>query len=267
MVLLDRIAVIADIHGNLTALEAVLSDIKNRGITHVYCLGDIAIKGVNPNEVTNLIRENCEVVLRGNCDHLLAHNCVIPLQFWTQEHMSKDNINYLGSLPISYEFYLSGHLIRLFHASPFSMKHIFNPLHSNAENEYANFEIDNPLKMFENTEFIGRNDNDPIPDIVGYAHIHSPNIFRYKNKTVFNTGSVGLPIEIDNGDEDADFSHFSTISSYVILEGFLDSEEVAPYSITLVRLPYNLEKELEKLRISDIPDKEILLKNLSKAMS
>lgn len=264
---MDKIALIADIHGNLTALNTVLQDIHTRGITHIYCLGDIAIKGISPNEVTNLIRQNCEVVLRGNCDHLLAHNCVVPLQKWTTEHMTKENIDYLGSLPFSYEFYLSGHLIRLFHASPFSTKHIFNPLHSNAENEYSNFEIDNPMKLFENTKFIGKTEKDPIPDIVGYAHIHSPNIFRYKNKTIFNTGSVGLPIEIDNTEVDADFCHFSTISSYIILEGNLNSKKISSFSINLVRLPYDLQKEVEKLKLSDIPDKEILLKNLSKAMS
>lgn len=264
---MDKIALIADIHGNLTALNAVLEDIHSRGISHIYCLGDIAIKGISPNEVTNLIRQNCEIALRGNCDHLLAHNCVVPLQKWTTEHMTKENIDYLGSLPISHEFYLSGHLIRLFHASPFSMKHIFNPLHSNAENEYANFELDNPMKLFENTKFIGKTENDPIPDIVGYAHIHSPNIFRYKNKTIFNTGSVGLPIEIDNDEKDADFCHFSTISSYIILEGTLNSKELSSYSINLVRLPYDVQKEVIKLKSSDIPDKEILLKNLSKAMS
>ena len=264
---MDKVAIIADIHGNLTALQTVLNDIKSRGITHVYCLGDIAIKGVSPNDVTDLVRQNCEVVVRGNCDHLLAHNCVIPLQFWTQEHMTQENIDYLGALPISYDFYLSGHLVRLFHASPFSMKHIFNPLHSNAENEYANFEITDPLKMFENTSFIGKSGADPVPDIVGYAHIHSPNLFRCKNKTIFNTGSVGLPIEIDNDECDIDLCHFSTISSYVILEGNLDSKELSSYAITTVRLPYDVEREIDKLRNSDIPDKDILLKNLSKAMS
>lgn len=264
---MDKVAVIADIHGNLTALETVLDDIRSRGISHIYCLGDIAIKGVSPNEVTDLVRKNCEVVVRGNCDHLLAHNCVVPLQKWTIDHMSQENVVYLGSLPISYEFYLSGHLIRLFHASPFSMKHIFNPLHSNAENEYANFELSSPLDLFENTNFIGKNVNDPVPDIVGYAHIHSPNLFRFKNKTIFNTGSVGLPIEIDSDDSDSDFCHFSTVSSYVVLEGTLNSKEFSSYSINLVRLPYDLQKEIDRLEKSDIPDKDILLKNLSKAMS
>lgn len=264
---MDKVAIIADIHGNLTALQTVLADIKSRGISHIYCLGDIAIKGVSPNEVTELVKENCEVVLRGNCDHLLAHNLVVPLQKWTANNMSQENIDYLGNLPYSYEFYLSGHLIRLFHASPFSLKHIYNPLHSNAENEYANFEIFNPLDLFQNTKFLEKTDSDPVPDIVGYAHIHSPNIFRFKNKTIFNTGSVGLPIEIDNEDSDVDFCHFSTISSYIILEGILNSKEISSYSINLIRLPYDIQKEIEKLKNSDIPDKEILLKNLSKAMS
>lgn len=88
-----------------------------------------------------------------------------------------------------------------------------------------------------------------------------------KNKTIFNTGSVGLPIEIDNTDEDIDSSHFSTISSYIILEGTLNSKEISSYSISLIRLPYNLEKEIENLEKSDIPNKETLLKNLSKAIS
>lgn len=265
---MDKIALIADIHGNLSALEAVLSDIKQRGITHIYCLGDIAIKGVHPNEVTELIKQNCEIVIRGNCDHLLAHNCVVPLQKWTVDHMSPENVEYLGSLPISHDFYLSGHLIRIFHASPLSMKHIFNPLHSNAESkEYQNFEILDPMQMFANTNFIGKSESDPTPDIIGYAHIHSPNMFRFKNKTIFNTGSVGLPIEIDNTDEDIDSSHFSTISSYIILEGTLNSKEISSYSISLIRLPYNLKKEIENLEKSDIPNKETLLKNLSKAIS
>ena len=121
--------------------------------------------------------------------------------------------------------------------------------------------------MFKNTEFLGKSENDPIPDIVGYAHIHSPNMFRFKNKTLFNTGSVGLPIEIDNDEDDLELSHFSTISSYIILEGNLNSKKLSSYSINLIRLPYNLKDEIDKLEKSDIPDKDILLKNLSKAMS
>lgn len=39
---MDKIAIISDVHGNITALNAVLNDIKNRNINKIICLGDIA---------------------------------------------------------------------------------------------------------------------------------------------------------------------------------------------------------------------------------
>ena len=65
---MDKIAIISDIHGNLEALKAVLADIKERNISKIYCLGDIIAKGTHQQECVNLIQENCEIVLKGNCD-------------------------------------------------------------------------------------------------------------------------------------------------------------------------------------------------------
>lgn len=45
MTVLDRVAVVSDVHGNLTAFEAVLADIDARGITRVVNLGDVVGKG------------------------------------------------------------------------------------------------------------------------------------------------------------------------------------------------------------------------------
>jgi predicted phosphodiesterase len=47
---LQRIAVISDIHGNVTALRAVLADIEARGITRVVNLGDVVGKGPRGSE-------------------------------------------------------------------------------------------------------------------------------------------------------------------------------------------------------------------------
>ena len=88
---MDKIALIADIHGNLSALEAVLSDIKQRGITHIYCLGDIAIKGVHPNEVTELIKQNEDQVIKGNMEDISIKNNEI-----TNETLKSEE-NYLNS--------------------------------------------------------------------------------------------------------------------------------------------------------------------------
>ena len=67
-----KIAIISDIHSNLTALKAVLEDIKSRGCDKIFCLGDTIAKGVHSKECVKLVRENCEVVLRGNCDRVFG---------------------------------------------------------------------------------------------------------------------------------------------------------------------------------------------------
>jgi predicted phosphodiesterase len=61
-------AFISDIHGNLEALQAVLADIKQLGITQVYCLGDTVGYGPNPCECIDLVMSHCCVTLLGNHD-------------------------------------------------------------------------------------------------------------------------------------------------------------------------------------------------------
>ncbi len=61
------IAIISDIHGNLEALEAVLADIRQKGISVVYCLGDIVGYGPNPRECIDLVMP-CQLCLLGNHD-------------------------------------------------------------------------------------------------------------------------------------------------------------------------------------------------------
>ncbi len=60
-------ALISDIHSNLEALESVLADIKQQGITEIYCLGDIIGYGPNPRECIDLVMK-CNVCLLGNHD-------------------------------------------------------------------------------------------------------------------------------------------------------------------------------------------------------
>jgi predicted phosphodiesterase len=61
-------AIISDIHGNLEAAEAVLADIKQQGITEVYCLGDIIGYGPNPRECIDRVMASCKMTLLGNHD-------------------------------------------------------------------------------------------------------------------------------------------------------------------------------------------------------
>lgn len=69
---MDKIAIISDIHGNITALNAVLKDINKRNINRIFCLGDIITKCTHPDLVIDKIRKVCEVILIGNCDYSIC---------------------------------------------------------------------------------------------------------------------------------------------------------------------------------------------------
>jgi len=263
---MEKIAIISDIHANITALDAVLEDINKRNIKRIFCLGDLVTKSVNPDLVIDKIRENCEVVIKGNCDDSTSKADLSLPKFWTARKIGKERCNYLKSLPVSFDFYMSGHLIRLFHASPYSLSHIYNPMFSNKNTKYSGEELECIDDLFTNTSFLGKTSNDDIPDIIGYGHIHTPNILRYKNKTIFNTGSVGMPTEMLNNDPNDYSNTLSTLSSYIIIEGDYNSKHLSNISINLVRVAYDVNKEIENVLASDIPFKEQIIKNLRTAM-
>lgn len=90
---------------------------------------------------------------------------------------------------------------------------------------------------------------------------------RFKNKTLFNTGSVGIPVEMHNDIIDDPNNKFSTLASYIILEGYFGSKNLNSISFNLVRVPYNIQKEIEDIEISDIPNKETIIRTLKSAIS
>jgi len=51
-----KYAIIADIHANLGALQAVLRDAEQQGCTHTACLGDIVVDYDKPKECVDIIR-------------------------------------------------------------------------------------------------------------------------------------------------------------------------------------------------------------------
>ena len=263
---MEKIAILSDVHGNKTALDAVLDDIKQRGITRIFCLGDYVVKSVHPDLVIDKLKQVSEVMLIGNCDYIICRPEAKPKKFWSREKIGEERANFIFNLPKSYDFYMSGHLIRLFHSSPFSLDGIYNPMFSNANNNYSNIEIKNPEDLFKNTEFIEKTIEDPEPDIVGYGHIHTPYVVRFKNKTLFNTGSVGIPVEMLNSDKNDKSNKFSTLASYIIVEGNYNSKDLSSISFNLVRVPYDIEKEIKDIEESDLPNKSMVIRSIRYAL-
>ena len=68
-----KVALIADIHGNLAACQVVLAEIEREHPQAIVCLGDVAALGPQPREVIALLRTlNCPMVM-GNADAELLH--------------------------------------------------------------------------------------------------------------------------------------------------------------------------------------------------
>ncbi len=63
-----KYAIIADIHGNLEALQVVLEDCKNQKVTHYACLGDVVGYNANPKECLDIIRDMGMPIVKGNHD-------------------------------------------------------------------------------------------------------------------------------------------------------------------------------------------------------
>ena len=263
---MEKIAIISDVHGNITALNAVLEDIKKRNINKIFCLGDYVLKCTHPDLVIDKLKEVCEIMLIGNSDYSICRPSIKNRHFWSRDKIGEERANFIFNLPKSFDFYMSGHLIRLFHASPYSLDSIYNPMFSNKGTRYDGNEIENVEDMFKNTPFLDKSEKDAKPDIVGYGHIHTPCIFRYKNKTLFNPGSVGIPVEMMNSDIDDISNKFSTLASYIIIEGFYNSTILDSISFQLVRIPYDIEKEISDLESSDMPNKEMIIRSLKGAL-
>src|SRR5437016_6196537 len=70
---LRMIAIVSDIHSNLEALTVVIGEIDRRGITQVFCLGDVVGYGPNPMECLDLVRQRCKTTLMGNHDFAVLY--------------------------------------------------------------------------------------------------------------------------------------------------------------------------------------------------
>src|ERR1700691_1961453 len=223
-----RIAVLSDIHGNLTALEAVLSDLRDQSPDLIYHGGDLADGGSSPVEVFDRIRDLGWPGVLGNTDEMLirpksleefAAQSKAPSALWdtvreiaaaTRAALGEERLAGLRTLPIS--VHRPG--FALVHASPISCWCAPASTATDAGLEAIYSVLCEP--------------------IVAYGHTHLPSIRNLPGtpKLLINTGSVGLPYD---GDPRA---------SYLLL----DNDRP-----TIRRVACDIEKELKLLAASGLP--------------
>lgn len=178
-----RLALISDLHGNLLALDAVLSHAREARVDQVICLGDVATLGPFPREVIQRLREENIRCILGNHDEFmldagLIHTYteappVVEAVAWCRSVLSADDLDYLRSATRTLSLDLDGVDTLLVHGTPRS--HMEEVLATTPDAELATR--------------IG----DARPAILAGGHTHLQLLRRFDGMTLVNPGSVGAP--------------------------------------------------------------------------
>jgi putative phosphoesterase len=236
-----RMAFIADIHGNATALDHVLADINKKNIAKIYVLGDLCYRGPEPKRALELIRSLNTEVLKGNADEWVVRGVrqgevpdkALPMmnseRDWTVSRLAAADIEYLDNLPAEINMTVEGVSLSLFHATPGSLFEIVLP---GTDDEVLQ------TKMMSTVD----------SHIYIYAHIHRPYIRSIKGKIIMNTGSVGLPFD------------GLAMASYATVE-----IEDGRISTSIERVPYDIEEVARQYASVNYPNAEMMSKVLRNA--
>lgn len=233
-----RIAVVSDIHGNLTALEAVIADLRETAPDVVLQGGDLAAPGSRASEVVDRIRELGWAGVLGNADEMLTRpesltqfaaqsrapaamwDAIAEMAAWSRDQLGESRLAWLGSLPLEQV----RPPIALVHARP-------GDCWRSPGAEAGDEELSNTYQVLGHA-------------LAAYGHIHVPFVRQLGQWTVANSGSVGQPLD---GDRRA---------SYLLVD-----ESAA----SIRRVQYDVAREIRALRACGLPHAEWLIKMLDTA--
>ncbi|SHE65826.1 phosphoesterase, MJ0936 family [Marinitoga hydrogenitolerans DSM 16785] len=227
-----KIAFISDIHSNLEALTAVLKDIKNRNIDKIYCLGDLVGYGPNPNEVIDIIRKNNIESIMGNYDDAIGYekeSCGCAYNpgretevgdesiNWTIKNTSKENKEFLKTLPLKKEIEIEGVKFLLVHGSP--LNYLLEYVRPNVLSE----------RLKELTDNVNA-------EIIINGHTHLIMAKHINGKTVLNPGSVGRTKDGES------------VATYMVLN--LNN---GVYNYEFIKVKYDVKTTVEKIIRAGLP--------------
>jgi putative phosphoesterase len=158
-----RLAILADVHGNLPALEAVLADIRQYGVDGYVVAGDLT-GGPHQVETINLLRSLDAQMIRGNADNYLLRLAAgdAPQEWWTSHqwaltrwayrHLNRETLDLIAALPEQRAISLPGtDAVRVVHGSPQSISESIYPDRDPATLEAALAQVAEPILVCGHT--------------------------------------------------------------------------------------------------------------------
>lgn len=179
-----RVAVLADIHGNVWALDAVLADVQAIGADHVLNLGDCFWGPLAPGRTFERLRELGWPTVRGNQDRIVLEGAEGTTHEHTLSELGDD-----GAAWVDEHTHATARLgaILACHGTPLrddvTLIERIEPTHVRPSTEE---ELERPLAGIE-----------ADTEVVVCGHSHRPGALSVGGRLIVNPGSVGLPAYSD----------------------------------------------------------------------
>lgn len=240
-----RVAIFSDVHGNLSAMRAVLKDIDERGADSIVFAGDLCLMGPRPEACVDLLRQRADIAaIHGNTDlmidspPLLSRDIeeeararwqhILDVTTWTRESLSEMNRAWLRELPFHRRFSPTVQPqddLFIVHANPVDVNQVIYP------------PVERQKELFG--EVVQEDDDEDLQEllsglmtgVLAFGHLHIPSVRVWNHITLVNVSSVSLP-----GDGDPR-------TKYALLEWGGDGWHIDHH-----RLEYDVADEVEAYR-------------------
>jgi len=219
------VGIVSDIHSNLPALRAVLSDMKTRRVSRILCAGDMVGYYTFPNEVVELAEKAGIHSIAGNHeqaiisgDHSNLNELASLTARWTAGQLTPASLERLRRMQPRDRLEIGGRLFLVVHGSPRN------------DNEYV-------FPLTADTWPFGALDVDVL--VMGHTHVQWQG--RFGKLLVINPGSVGQPRDHDPR---AAFATLETRDLSVGLHRVDYDKNPAASSVTACGLPSRLADRL-----------------------
>ncbi|OIK08613.1 YfcE family phosphodiesterase [Bacillus sp. MUM 116] len=231
-----KIAIFSDIHGNVSALQAVLDDIdRDPQIEHIFCLGDLIGIGYETNEVLDLLRSRKDIsYVMGNHDEAIldviagrdiySSGAEREHHKWLAARLDPKFISFMQRIPTSYQ-------------TNYNEKELL----------CVHYHLQEPKKFLtvdkEPTEQkLDELYHSSTADIVCFGHHHVIHHFKTKNRLYLNPGALGC--------------NHKPYAPYAIL---IIAENGAT-NVSFREVPYDNETFLLGYKKYNVPDADYILK-------